>query len=179
MYVIIPSHNFYKLIRGSYIATSFEPYIVTAATDTLLESSPFPPVLHKPGYLAPGPTYYDTDRSDSASRTESSMAPLIPVRSPMFQHSLSPSLLPTSHLNHDTPSLTGVGVADSVFRSRMQRLQDLVLELNREIAQGSGDESPLVLELRGRIAELTRGDSALARRNTTATIPPPYEARRD
>jgi hypothetical protein len=41
----------------------------------------------------------------------------------------------------------------------MQRLQDLVLELNQEIAavDDGGIDSPRIVELRRRIAELTRG----------------------
>jgi len=45
-----------------------------------------------------------------------------------------------------------------MFRNRMQRLQDLVLELNRAISEND-EESSCVSELRGRIAELTREDA--------------------
>lgn len=71
------------------------------------------------------------------------------------------------------------------FRNRMQRLEELVLELNREIASG-GDNTSRVAELRGRIAELTRQDAeitrgaGIARESTIGSVAPPaYEPRRD
>ena len=68
--------------------------------------------------------------------------------------------------------------AATVFRSRMQRLQDLILELNQEISE-NGEESSYALELRGRIAELTRediqGSEIVPQRRI---VPPSYEATR-
>ncbi|KAG6852421.1 hypothetical protein C0991_012152, partial [Blastosporella zonata] len=56
----------------------------------------------------------------------------------------------------DTTSVTGPIIsASGAFTGRMQRLQELVTELNREIAL-SGEESVQVAVLKGRIAELTR-----------------------
>jgi hypothetical protein len=83
-------------------------------------------------------------------------------------------------------SSTGSGLSSErvyeqdAFRHRMQRLEELVSELNKEIALG-GDTSIRVAELRGRIYELTREDtmvaayvSKLSKRNSA--IPPPYDA---
>lgn len=63
-----------------------------------------------------------------------------------------------------------------MFRNRMQRLQDLVVELNRAISE-DGEESSYALELRGQIAELTREDaqrSEIVAQGRT-NVPPPYE----
>jgi hypothetical protein len=67
----------------------------------------------------------------------------------------------------------------------MQRLEALVLELNREIAADDSDSSR-VGELRGRIAELTRQDAEFSRGGgrTRAfgvgnVAPPAYEPRSD
>ncbi|KAG6918311.1 hypothetical protein DXG01_015403 [Tephrocybe rancida] len=76
------------------------------------------------------------------------------------------------------------GPGGGLLTSRIQRLQDLVTELNREIAE-SGEGSVRVAILRGRIAELTRedADAAAAAVRGTGTamtaVPPPYEPRRD
>ncbi|KAG6910353.1 hypothetical protein DXG01_011422 [Tephrocybe rancida] len=86
----------------------------------------------------------------------------------------------------DVTSVTGpIITAGGAFRSRMQRLQELVTELNEEMAL-SGEGSVRVAELKGRIAELTReteadnGDRGLNNRQSvaTTTVPPPYEPRR-
>ncbi|KAG6916048.1 hypothetical protein DXG01_008672 [Tephrocybe rancida] len=60
----------------------------------------------------------------------------------------------------------GSGGSDAT-RNRLQRLQDLVSGLNREVTD-RGEEGPYVSELRGGIAELIREDADLV------TLPPPY-----
>ena len=90
-----------------------------------------------------------------------------------------PPTLPTQQGNHQVPSGGGndgeVNVVGAMFRSRMQRLQDLVLELNRAISE-SGEESSYALELRARIAELTREDAQSSEIVAQGrTVPPPYE----
>ena len=61
----------------------------------------------------------------------------------------------------------------------MQRLQDLVLELNREMSE-NGEESSYAVELRGRIAELTREDIQqsleIVPQRRTVPAPPSYKA---
>lgn len=70
------------------------------------------------------------------------------------------------------------------FRNRMQRLEGLILELNREIASDDENASR-VAELRARIAELARPDTETAaggrRRDSEigSVAPPAYEPRRD
>ncbi|KAG6918594.1 hypothetical protein DXG01_013005 [Tephrocybe rancida] len=60
----------------------------------------------------------------------------------------------------------GAGGSDAT-RNWLQRLQDLVSELNREVI-GRGEGGPYVSELRGGIAEFIREDADLV------TLPPPY-----
>ncbi|KAF5378860.1 hypothetical protein D9615_006949 [Tricholomella constricta] len=69
----------------------------------------------------------------------------------------------------DGGSSAGFESAEGSSTMRMQRLQELVSELNREIAEGA-EEMPYAAELRGRIAELTREDSE----HVGAGMPPPY-----
>ncbi|KAG6852858.1 hypothetical protein C0991_008551 [Blastosporella zonata] len=69
-------------------------------------------------------------------------------------------------------SMSGGGViTQSAAGGRLQRLQALMAELNREIAT-CGEGSPYVSELRGRIAELTREHPDEDGR--PEVIPPPY-----
>lgn len=62
----------------------------------------------------------------------------------------------------------------------MQRLEELALELNQEIAAG-GENASRIAELRGRIAELTRHNTETSgggrRRNFEfgSVAPPAYE----
>ncbi|KAG6916047.1 hypothetical protein DXG01_008671 [Tephrocybe rancida] len=58
--------------------------------------------------------------------------------------------------------------------NRLQRLQDLVSELNREVAE-RGEGGPYVSELRGRIAELVREDSENGHVGFVA-LPPAYRS---
>ncbi|KAG6816464.1 hypothetical protein H0H87_005824 [Tephrocybe sp. NHM501043] len=66
------------------------------------------------------------------------------------------------------------------FRSRMQRIQDLVQELNEALTVGHSDAAHIA-ELRGRIKELTRESGVEPevgfdwRRATPSGVPPPYE----
>lgn len=92
-----------------------------------------------------------------------------------------------------SPALSPYARVDGVFINRMQHLQALVTELNHEIGStGTWSEGARVVELRARIAELTReeadpvGDYVVReqqarRRGSVATtaVPPPYEARQD
>ncbi|GLB44425.1 hypothetical protein LshimejAT787_1700520 [Lyophyllum shimeji] len=68
----------------------------------------------------------------------------------------------------------------AIFRTRMQRLQDLVVELNRRITE-EGEESRQVAELRERILVLTREDAesreGARMRESEMAVPPPYEPR--
>ncbi|KAG6918596.1 hypothetical protein DXG01_013007 [Tephrocybe rancida] len=63
----------------------------------------------------------------------------------------------------------GAGGSDAT-RNRLQRLQDLISELNREVTE-RGEEGPYVLELRGKIAELIQDANLVI-------LPPPYHGPR-
>ncbi|KAG5651760.1 hypothetical protein H0H81_007572 [Sphagnurus paluster] len=78
-------------------------------------------------------------------------------------------------------SRSGSGIATALSRARVQRLQELVSELNREIA-GGAEGSAYASELRGRIAELTREESVVAQTvgddaTGLSAVPPPYRER--
>lgn len=70
---------------------------------------------------------------------------------------------------------SGSRVATALSGTRVQRLQELVSELNREIA-GGAEGSAYASELRGRIAELTREEVAQTVSDDAALSapPPPY-----
>lgn len=74
---------------------------------------------------------------------------------------------------------TGVG-----FRNRMQKLEELILKLNREITS-RGENTSRVVELRRRIAELARHDieatsgGRMRNREIGSVAPPAYELRWD
>ena len=114
--------------------------------------------------------------SDPASRSARPTDPLGPHMRQKSSTALSPIQV-TQQGNHQAPSGGNEGesnVVGAILRNRMQGLQDLVVELNRVISENS--ESSYVLELRGRIAELTREDaqsSEVAQKRMT--VPPPYE----
>jgi hypothetical protein len=93
---------------------------------------------------------------------------------------ISPSLHSEAY-DPEPSDLTAGSGNGAGFQSRMQRLQDLVLVLNRKIAE-DGKESSQVAELRGRIMELIRDDAARReveeRQSSVLTaLPPPYEPR--
>ena len=116
--------------------------------------------------------------------TRSASSPY-PLRPQMGQNSSTP-LAPTlaaQQMNYQ--ALSGGGneresdFVGTVVQNRMQRLQDLVLELNQEIFE-NGEESLYASELRGRIAELTREDiqqnsEIVPQRRRTVLAPPSYE----
>ncbi|KAG6831078.1 hypothetical protein H0H87_006194 [Tephrocybe sp. NHM501043] len=163
---------------------SHEPESQPPKTDDVLSIEPFidatPGVVATPGANS---SWNDTDSSSGI------VVPVMVHHKPALSISTSPPysspLVPLRRENMDNQinktGRAGVGPSGGggILRSRMQRLQDLVAELNREIVE-SGEESVRVAILRGRIAELTREDadagegSGLERRNTA--VPPPYEA---
>jgi hypothetical protein len=109
-----------------------------------------------------------------------------PSSTSAFFSSISPSMSASAVAPRSDLSSTQNQEGDNTeFRNRMQRLEELVLELNREIASG-GDNTSRVAELRGRIAELTRQDAEITggggrvRASVIGSVAPPaYEPRRD
>jgi len=118
---------------------------------------------------------------------------ITPVRREYAQQEQDAGALSRLGLGSDSIASGGAAAVGSglggVLRTRMQRLQALVTELNQEIERG-GAEGVRVAELKGRIAELTREaedsqaegrerERRLRESMATTTVPPPYEPRRD
>ncbi|KAG6914422.1 hypothetical protein DXG01_000466 [Tephrocybe rancida] len=76
-------------------------------------------------------------------------------------------------VRRETDEAAGAGSSNATL-NRLQRLQDLVSELNREVAE-RGEGGPYVSELRGRIAELVREDSENGHVGFVA-LPPAYRS---
>ena len=165
-------------MKVSFTAHTVEPY-TNPATSENLTSTYGPPVPQQKPRIVNAPIVHQPP-SGPSSRSASSTDPLGPH---MRQKSLTSLPLVSQQANHQAPSGGGnegeSNVVGAMFRSRMQRLQDLVLELNRAIAE-NGEESSYALQLRARIAELTREDaqsSEIAAQGRT--VPPPYEPIRE
>ncbi|KAG6827567.1 hypothetical protein H0H92_011290 [Tricholoma furcatifolium] len=76
--------------------------------------------------------------------------------------------------SYDNPVTRSSSVgSNEASRYRLQRLQDLISELNREVAE-RGEGGPYVSELRGRIAELVREDSETGLLGSVI-LPPAYQ----
>ncbi|RDB18334.1 hypothetical protein Hypma_000419 [Hypsizygus marmoreus] len=187
---------------------SIEPFTAMSTNATAGSTAPLPggfgtfSPVRKPG--RPGLTmhsYRSHSRMGSSPPTFSVFTP--PMSQHKSSHSLSssglgplPALTPVRreyYQEQDGGNVTNSSTLPpgGLLRSRMQRLQNLVLELNRTIVEEG--EGARVAELRGRIAELTREDVAdigggggggaremEERWQSVATIliPPPYEPRR-
>ncbi|KAG6830604.1 hypothetical protein H0H87_007547 [Tephrocybe sp. NHM501043] len=161
----------------------------TAETKSRLISSTPTPALSvasnsvRAGSSSDPRSEYDSDRSMSEHKSDPGQSGFPVILSPL-RHERHEYVQP-QEAGSDTTSVTGPIISvGGVFRSRMQRLQELVTELNREIAI-RGEESVRVAELKGRIAELTReievadGDRERdMRQSMSTTVPPPYEPRR-
>jgi len=92
--------------------------------------------------------------------------------SSMSNHQLLPGVGQERYQDHGTGSVvygSGPSVNTEVSSNRMQRLQDLMSELDRELME-RGEGSPYVSELRGRIAELAREEQG-----NRIAVPPPYK----
>jgi len=163
--------SFSFLLSVSYIAHTIEPYTSPATTQNLT-STHGPPVPQQKSRITNAPIYYRSS-GDSGSRSAPSTDP---PRAQMRQKS-SVSNVVTQQGNPQASS--GGGNDGATFRNRMQRLQDLVLELNWAISE-NGEDSSRALELRGRIAELTREDAQSSGivSQGGVTVPPPYEPNR-
>jgi len=107
-----------------------------------------------------------------------SLGPTTPLSALLQEH-----VLPRDDTGDGSTDRTVVAGGSAAFQGRMQHIQNLVLELNREM------ESVQVAVLRGRIAEpIGQGAETGARdawnisRESVAagtTIPPPYEPRQE
>ncbi|KAF5379138.1 hypothetical protein D9615_006086 [Tricholomella constricta] len=87
-------------------------------------------------------------------------------------HQRLSDFVPVSHpQGHDGGSGAAM-VGGEALRNRMQRLEELVTALNRQLVE-TGESSPSVADLRGRIAELTREESQ-SNFGLGYTNPPPY-----
>ncbi|KAG5652722.1 hypothetical protein H0H81_003973 [Sphagnurus paluster] len=114
-------------------------------------------------------------RSEITQKSATSLAPTLTACLALESASAPVMPLPTP-----LQPVSVAGSSGSMLRGRMQRLQALVTELNREI-EVYGEGGVRVAELRGRIAELTReeevGSVRLDARNPREDVPPPYNER--
>ncbi|KAF8069110.1 hypothetical protein FPV67DRAFT_1106939 [Lyophyllum atratum] len=113
----------------------------------------------------------EDERGGSGASTSQHNRSLYPVRKPDLKTSGAMEHYQDSDSGSAGGGVVGSGVEGSL-QSRSQRLQSLRSELNGELARG-GEGSPYVSELRGRIAELTRGLGTGGYRDT---VPPPYQS---
>ncbi|KAG6840885.1 hypothetical protein C0991_003478 [Blastosporella zonata] len=117
----------------------------------------------------------------SPSKAYQAASNILPTRIPHHTHSASDASISKS------PGVRGprppTSKSTTLLRNRMQRLQDLVQELNQALSDGNSD-GERIAELRGRINELTREDHSghgehieLNWRESTApsAVPPPYQ----
>ena len=165
------------MLKVSCIAHTAEPYTILATGQNLTSTHGPPPqvIPQQKSRITDAPIPRQPP-SDPAIRSTSSAYPLRP------QMGQTSPILAAQQRNYQVWSGDGnegeSNFAATVFRSRMQRLQDLILELNQEISE-NGEESSYALELRGRIAELTRediqGSEIVPQRRI---VPPSYEATR-
>ncbi|KAG5649865.1 hypothetical protein H0H81_001713 [Sphagnurus paluster] len=139
--------------------------VVTAHTNTSSSTRSSVPEISRSEMTQKSATGPSTRAFTAAPIPEPASAPMMPLPAP-----LQPELV-----------VSGGG---GMLRSRMQRLQALVTELNREIGM-YGESGVRVAELRGRIAELTREEEAGVgsvsgdvRDTREGAVPPPYDARR-
>ncbi|KAG6836726.1 hypothetical protein H0H93_004389 [Arthromyces matolae] len=155
---------------------------VTSGRDTLTTA---PTTPHKSEFdFAPYPTTLSPLRREVITTEESTSQ--VGTTSPISKSTMS-------QINTASPVTTATVEGGGAFRTKMQRLQELVTDLNNEIAV-DGENSVKVAELRGRIAELTREEAGASVpvppppppasrpdfiRESTMTVPPPYEPRRD
>lgn len=139
--------------------------MVAAHTDTSSSTRSSVPDISRSEMTQKSATGPSTRVFTAAPIPEPASAPMMPLPAPLQPEQV----------------LSGGG---GMLRSRMQRLQALVMELNREIGM-YGEGGVRVAELRGRIAELTREEEAGVgsvsgdvRDTREGAVPPPYDARR-
>jgi len=97
---------------------------------------------------------------------------MVPLRYDQLQHG--------KKLDDDSITFndTNMPPVARVYRNRIQRLRELVIELNTEIFEGREDGNRAA-ELKGQIAELTRENEGgnASEAISRGSIPPPYEPR--
>jgi len=134
----------------------------------------------------PTPLFSANETKGSAHFSEPKrlLSPATPGPATPLSALLQERVLQQDDTGGDSADRSAVARDSTASRDRMQRIQNLVLELNQEI-EASGDDSVQVAVLRGRISEpIGEGAETGARdawnitRESLATgmmIPPPYE----
>ncbi|KAG6907922.1 hypothetical protein DXG01_006852 [Tephrocybe rancida] len=165
-----------------------KPFLSTTPATTYQDDvkSPFPPSTQNSSFshshTAGGSI------SESAGSTEATTAittpptttdAKVPLHSPTAPAPRPPMRLVHEEHHADSPSSPPPGRATVKLQGRMQRLQDLVQELNHALSDGRSDGARIA-ELRGRIKELAREDRDSIELDwrgsaTPSGVPPPYQ----
>ncbi|KAG6810222.1 hypothetical protein H0H92_010034 [Tricholoma furcatifolium] len=167
-----------------------EPFTATAAHIPQLKSVSSIPLTgtysdtpNSAGLSAGGPMNESSTFEPMMSERKLRVSPGLPVI-PLLPRRADSQTQDSTSISDSTDITNFTTSGSRVFQTRMQRLQELVTELNFEIAQ-RGENTVRAAELKGRIAELTRenldveagGIDREVIRQSTATVPPPYQPR--